>query len=102
MRIDTNPGAQPLPDAPRSGEQTPAKNAAAGAPGISNPLGEDEAQLSGVHMQVQALVAQASKLPETSQEKVNALRQAVVSGTYQPRPDQVAAALFANMVKSAA
>ncbi len=102
MRIDTNQGAQPLPDTQRSSEQASAKNAASASPGLSNPLGEDQAELSGIHVQVQALVAQAAQLPETSREKVNALRQAVVSGTYQPRPDQVAAALFANMAKLAA
>jgi flagellar biosynthesis anti-sigma factor FlgM len=65
-------------------------------------LGEDQTQLSGAHAQVLALVAQALQLPETTQAKVQALRQAVVSGKYKPSPDQVARALLSTLVKAAA
>jgi anti-sigma28 factor (negative regulator of flagellin synthesis) len=66
-------------------------------------LGEDQAQLSGVHVHIQALVAQALHSPEIRQEKVSALRQAVLGGGYQSTPDQIAQALFDHMVaKSAA
>jgi flagellar biosynthesis anti-sigma factor FlgM len=97
MRIDSNPGAQPLAESGRSSNQTTAANTAA-SPGGSSALGEDQAQLSDTHVQIQALVAQVAQLPETNQGKINALRQAVVAGTYQPDSDQVADALFANMV----
>jgi len=101
MRIDSNPGAQSLPDSARISNQTsatPAQGSNQGLPGVSSPLGEDQAQLSAVHAQIPAWVAQVSQLPETAQEKVDALRQAVINGTYQPGPDQVAGAIFANMV----
>lgn len=96
MRIDPNPGTAPLPESGRSGNQTP--NALPASSGSASALGEDQAQLSGAGAQLQALVAQASQLPETAAAKIDALRQAVMSGSYQPSPDQVAGALFAHMV----
>jgi flagellar biosynthesis anti-sigma factor FlgM len=99
MRIDTNQGAPALAENSRAGSPN-----AAGAENHSLPgaaVGEDQAQLSGAHAQVQALVAQASQLPEIRQEKVNALRQAVLGGSYQPGATQVAGALFSHMVKAA-
>jgi flagellar biosynthesis anti-sigma factor FlgM len=97
MRIDSNQGAQPLPESARTGNQTTTKENAV-SPGASGALGEDQAQLSGTHLQVQALVAQVAQLPETAQARINALRQAVIAGKYQPSPSQVAEALFTNMV----
>lgn len=98
MRIDLNPGAQPLPESSRSSGQSPVASPNAAGTAASSPLGEDQAQLSGAHVQVQSLVAQALQLPEIPQEKVNALRQAVLGGSYQPGSTQVAAALFAHLV----
>jgi flagellar biosynthesis anti-sigma factor FlgM len=97
MRIDSNQEAQQA----LSNERTSSQPAASGNPiaaSSSSALGEDQAQLSGFHSEVQALVAHLSGLPEASQEKVHALREAIVSGRYQTNPDQVAGALFANMV----
>jgi flagellar biosynthesis anti-sigma factor FlgM len=95
MRIDLNPGARSLPESNRSTSQS----SVGGANAVpSNPLGEDQAQLSGAHLQVQSLVAQALQLPEIRQEKVNSLRQAVLGGGYQPSPTQVAEAVFAHLV----
>ncbi|MFZ0774293.1 MAG: flagellar biosynthesis anti-sigma factor FlgM [Candidatus Sulfotelmatobacter sp.] len=98
MRIDPNQGAQALPESGRTSNQTTARDSAASRGGGSGALGEDQAQLSGDHVQIQALVAQVAQLPETTQGKIDALRQAVVAGKYQPSPDQVAAALFTDMV----
>ncbi len=98
MRIDLNPGAQPLPESSRSSSQSSATSASAASASAASPLGEDQAQLSGAHVQVQTLVAQALQLPEIRQEKVNALRQAVLGGSYQPSSTKVAAALFAHLV----
>jgi flagellar biosynthesis anti-sigma factor FlgM len=61
-------------------------------------LGEDQAQLSGVHVHIQTLMAQALHSPEIRQEKVSALRQAVLGGNYHSTPEQVAQALFDHMV----
>ena len=100
MRIDSNQGAQPLQESQTSAQAPARGNPSATA---SSALGEDQAQLSGVHVQVQALVAQALHFPEIRQEKVSALRQAVLGGGYQSSPDQIAKALFDHMVaKSAA
>jgi flagellar biosynthesis anti-sigma factor FlgM len=100
MRIDLNQGAQP-PGSSRNITQSPAS--AAHGSSASSPLGEDQAQFSGVHAQVQALAAQVLQLPEVRQEKVNALRQMVLGSSYQPSSEQVAEALFAHMlVKPAA
>jgi negative regulator of flagellin synthesis FlgM len=95
MRVDLNQGTQPLPQSNRSNTQSAASDA---RPSGSSALGEDRAQLSGAHIQVQALAAQASQLPEIRQEKVDALRQVVLGGSYQPSSKQVAEALFAHML----
>ena len=100
MRIDSNQGAQPLQESQTSAQAPTRGNP---SPTASSALGEDQAQLSGVHVQVHALVAQALHFPEIRQEKVSALRQAVLSGSYQSSPAQVGQALFDHMVaKSAA
>jgi flagellar biosynthesis anti-sigma factor FlgM len=96
MRIDLNLGAQPLAESGRSGTPSPVSGQAQSSAG--GALGEDQAQLSGMHTQIQALAAQASDLPEAGQEKVNALRQMVLGNSYQPSPEQVAKALFAHML----
>src|SRR6202012_4751796 len=83
MRIDSSQDAQRVADSERTSNQPPASGNTASSSG-SNALGEDQAQLSGFRSQVQSLVAQVSELPETSQGKVEALRQAVVEGKYQP------------------
>jgi len=100
MRIDSNQGAQALPENSRASSPSSASADAHSSAGAW--VGEDQAQLSGAHVQVQALVAQASQLTEIRQEKVNALRQAVLGGSYQPGVAQVAVALFSHMVEKAA
>jgi flagellar biosynthesis anti-sigma factor FlgM len=96
MRIDPNQGAQALPESERLGNQSAsASDTQAASSGV---LGEDQAQLSGVHVQVQALTAQALHLPEVRQEKVNALRQVVQAGSYQPSSGQIADSMFQHML----
>ena len=60
----------------------------------------DQAQLSGAHIQVQALAAQASQLPEVREAKVSALRDAVQSGRYRPDPANTAKGLMSEMFLS--
>src|ERR1700745_1374413 len=100
MRIDSNQTAQPLPDSGRS--NSPNAVRAETRASVSNVLGEDSARLSGTRVQVQALVAQALQFPEVRQEKVNALRQSVLGGTYQPSSSQVAESVFEHMLVSPA
>jgi flagellar biosynthesis anti-sigma factor FlgM len=95
MRIDLNAGPQPFSESNRSN----APNlAASGSLTCKVPGAEDQAELSGAHVQVQALVAQASQLPEIREERVNALRLAVQSGHYRTTPEKVAGAIFAHMI----
>ncbi len=100
MRIDSNQAPPPLAESGRAGTPNPAGGDARTS--RSNALGEDQAQLSGAHIQVQALAAQVLQLPEIRQEKVNALRQLVLGGSYQPNSSQVAEAVFAHMLVSPA
>jgi len=94
MRINQNPAAQPAESGRARTQSAASDDARASA---SSPFGADEAQLSGTHVQVQALAAQATQLPEIRQEKVTALRQVVLGGSYQPGAEQVATALFEHM-----
>jgi flagellar biosynthesis anti-sigma factor FlgM len=96
MRINLNQGAQELPESSRAKNSSPASADARAS--ASGALGEDSAQLSGTQGQVQALVAQALQFPEVRQEKVNALRQLVQSGSYQPSAKQVGDAVFDHML----
>jgi flagellar biosynthesis anti-sigma factor FlgM len=98
MRIEANYGLQSVSESNRSSAQ----NVAAGSSSVSNALGEDQARLSGVHHQVQALAAQAAQLPEVREEQVHALRQAVQSGHYHPSSEKVAGAIFTHMVARSA
>jgi flagellar biosynthesis anti-sigma factor FlgM len=98
MRIDSNYVSQALPENEGSTSGAAGKTSAPASSAAASPLGEDQAQLSGTHVQVQALVGQALQLPEVRQERVQALRQAVASGQYQRTPQEVAGALLANVV----
>lgn len=97
MRIDSNHAAQALPESENSTSAASGKTGAFTSSADASSLGEDQAELSGVHIQVQALVGQALQLPEIRPERVQALRQAVASGQYQPSPQEVAGALLSNV-----
>ena len=95
MRIDPNPVGQPVPESSRGGNQ---KNASASSSAGSSALGQDQAELSGAHTQVEALAAQAAQLPEVREERVHALRQAVQSGGYHVDAEKVADAIFTHLI----
>jgi len=94
MRIELNYGPQSVPESNRSVAQNPAS----GSLPATSALGEDQAQISGAHLQVQALAAQAAQLPEVREERVQALRQAVQSGQYHPSREKVAGAILEHMI----
>jgi len=100
MRIGPNQGTQAAAESDRTASERATgadpRASSSGAPG------EDQAQLSGTHIQVQVLAAQALQFPEVRQEKVNALRQVVLNGSYRPSANQVADAVFAHMVAAPA
>jgi flagellar biosynthesis anti-sigma factor FlgM len=57
---------------------------------------EDVAHLSTGSDAVQTLKAQLDRVPEIRQQKVDSLKQALVEGSYQIYPQQIAAAMFAE------
>ncbi len=94
MRIDLNPGAQPLEESNRpNGSSTAATTRSA-----ENIFAQDRTQLSDAHAQVQTLVAEAAHLPEIRQEKVQSIRQAMAGGIYRPVPQQTAGAMLADLM----
>jgi len=95
MRIDSNQGRQ-VSESNRSDAGPQAASFSSSS--ASSVLTEEQPQLSGAHVLVQALAAQASKLPEVRHEKVNVLRQAVQSGNYHPHSEKVAVALFSHLL----
>ncbi len=96
MRIDLHNGTSPI----AANESSRGQGAASASQTASS--GEDQAQLSGTHMQVEALAAQAAQLPEIRQEKVVALREAVEGGRYQVDHRQVADAMLAHLAAAPA
>jgi flagellar biosynthesis anti-sigma factor FlgM len=97
MRIDSNPGAQGLSGtAQNTSPGTAPETRAASTTAV---VGEDQAQFSGAHVQVQALSAQVTQMPEINQAKVDALRQSVLDGTYGPDTGDIADALLSDMIE---
>jgi flagellar biosynthesis anti-sigma factor FlgM len=94
MRIDFNYEPQAAPEVSRPSNQAGATEANSAVP---SALGEDKAQLSRTHAQVEAYAAQAAQLPEVRQERVAALRESVQSGRYHVSHEKVAAAILVHM-----
>jgi len=95
MRIDFHYGPHSVADSSRANTQ----NSAGAARSVnSSQSGEDQAELSGAHVEVAALVAQASQLPEIREERIQALREAVASGHYQVDAQKTARAMAGHMV----
>lgn len=97
MRIDFHYDPQPASQAEpnraqtaRNGERVPPSLAAA-----------DQAQLSGAHIQVQALAGQAAQLPDIRAERVQSLREALASGHYRFEAHKTAGAIVSHMLVQA-
>lgn len=99
MRIDLHFEPQQAQQSDRSSPQT---SQAASAAANQAQVGQDQTILSGAHVQVEALAAQAAQLPEIRQGKIEALRQAVQSGQYQSDPHKTADALLTQMALAVA
>lgn len=95
MRISPYFGPQQTPETGRDRQTSQANTSASRV----DPQA-DQAQLSGAHIQVQALAAQVAQLPEVREAKINALRDAVQSGEYQPDPANTAHGLMSEMFLS--
>lgn len=110
MRIDFNNfESQPAGESSRSSSTGQAQSSAnTNAPGANaaGATAEDRAQFSAGHAVVQALVTQAVQGDVRSEqaraEKVQSLRQAVESGSYSARPEQVAGALLVESIAGSA
>lgn len=97
MRVNPNQ-ASPLPaESSRTGNANAANNQSSSA--ANGVLGEDQAQFSDLHAQVQMLVGQAVQLPEVRQERINALREVIANGAYNPGSGQIANAVFDHMLQ---
>ncbi|MGO8758260.1 MAG: flagellar biosynthesis anti-sigma factor FlgM [Terracidiphilus sp.] len=56
--------------------------------------GEDRTTLSSSEQSVRALVSSAMSSPETRDDKVNALSQAINAGSYELDPEQIVASMI--------
>jgi flagellar biosynthesis anti-sigma factor FlgM len=66
----------------------------------SSVEGGDTVQLSGTLAQVQQLKVQLAQTPDVRTDRVNALRQQVLQGTYAPTNDQIAGAMMSEIFGS--
>lgn len=92
MRIDPNARTPDLAEAKatnRGGRQAPASSERSGSDG-------DQATLDG-QARIQQLQAQAQQIPDSRQQKVEALNRAIQEGRYQVGAEQIAHSLFSEM-----
>ena len=99
MRIDPN---QQYLDNVQSNQVENTKGQGAAAPGsVSTPDTSsidagDTVQLSGTLSQIQQLKTQLSNTPDVRTDRVAALRQQILQGTYQPSNEQIANAMMSE------
>lgn len=72
------------------------KSSGSGSASIASAGGSDHTTLSSDSTMAKSLVAQALSMPDVRQERVQALRQAVSSGTYQVDPQKLATAMMSD------
>ena len=90
MRIDlTNAAASQIAPEPSSSKAGAANVSTSGVAG-----GEDRTTFTSDTQSLSSLVNQAMNSPEVRQDKVESLRQAVSSGTYQLDPDAIAQSMI--------
>jgi negative regulator of flagellin synthesis FlgM len=99
MRIDPNARSA---ETQAAGEAAASKQRGAVSPAGGGRTASDTAQLSLDQARVQALVSQATALPEVRQEKVAALGRAIRQGSYQVSPEQTAEAMLSEMLTRSA
>src|SRR5208282_5335482 len=92
-------------DAPLSFPENlqPQKVASSGSPNqpsraVPVDSGNDQAEFSADNATIQQLKANLSQMPEVRQERVNALRQAVSSGSYQVSDQQLSDAIGSDQL----
>lgn len=94
MRIDS---AVPVPENLQT--QNVASRGSSAQPNPSTSIdANDQTQLSSSNTTVQQLKSTLSQTPEVRQDRVEALRQAVASGSYQVSDQQLANAMASDML----
>ncbi|HZQ23161.1 MAG TPA: flagellar biosynthesis anti-sigma factor FlgM [Terriglobales bacterium] len=96
MRIDLNPR---LADVSETGSRVKPRSEAGNS--RASEASQDMARLS-THQRVQRLESQANHMPAIREDKVAALRQKIADGTYQTTAEQVAEAMFSEIVSMSA
>ena len=81
-------------------QQKVARTGSSSQPNRSAPAdsGQDQAQLSADSVTIQQLKSQLARVPEVRPERVEALRQAVSSGSYQVSDQQLGNAIASDML----
>jgi len=103
MRIDPsfqylgNTAAEGVENA-KGQQKVPSSEAGARPELESNSTDGDTVQLSGTLGEVQQLKAQLAQTPDVRATRVAALQQQVAQGTYQPSNEQIAGAMFADLL----
>lgn len=91
MKIDVNaPVASQLPT------QRSAKQVSSGSPAAIQSTTEDRATFNSDKTSVQSLTNQALQTPEIRQDKVDAIRESIKTGSYKLDPNKIASAIIAN------
>lgn len=94
MRIDS---AVPVPENVQT--QNVASRGSSAQPNPSTSIdSNDQTQLSASNATVQQLKSTVSQLPEIRPDRVEALRQAVASGSYQVSDQQLANAMASDLL----
>jgi flagellar biosynthesis anti-sigma factor FlgM len=95
MRIDA---ALPVPE--NQPTQKVASSGGSAQPSTAAPVtsGQDQAQLSVDSGTIQQLQSKLSQLPDVRQDRVNALRQAVGSGSYKVSNQQLSDAIGSDLL----
>ncbi len=97
MRVD---GPLPLPENTQTTGVTRSGSTGQSGSTVSVNSGADEAQLTVDGQTIQALQGSLAQLPEVRQERVEALRQAVGSGSYQVSDQQLGDAMGSELLSA--
>lgn len=92
MRIDFQTTPQSAAEVSSSKKAAVSTSAA-----TAGKLQSDRTDFSTSHLDLRAMALQAQP-PEVREQRVQSLREAIAAGQYQPRPEQIAGALFSHMV----
>jgi flagellar biosynthesis anti-sigma factor FlgM len=95
MRIDA---PLPLPENVQTQKVSHTGSSAQQSPAAAVTSGQDRAQLSVDSGTVQQLKSSLSQLPEVRQDRVDTLRQAVSSGSYQVSDQQLSDAIGSDLL----